>query len=421
MNFCTHRCQKQHLTEKWRKATDSDRVVLFPYPFRGTALRRGNPFNPHTNIHVYYVVTTFSTYGETEICLKMPQQTGTEAKLTTKQLIPATHTGRASSFPPFSSFHTVPEAGAQPGLLRLPMPKPTSARKRCKTTGYGAKGASARHTSAGARYHCQAAFRELLQRRVRGTQCLAGYGQENYALRVIFTDLPRAGSTQLRRLQPRPWRLPPPHTPPCPCPLTERPKPAPSDTPPPPPPPRAPRRHRHHHPPGGRRLLAGGFTWLLPPPLGPQQREVAVGPQPAEQLHQQRQEGAARQRQAEPAAPRHSRPPPPRLLPSPLSGPRPDGSRPCCLQASACPTAAQCRPLPRLPFHPLSPPGRGRQLRTAPPPAPPLRSPAPRRPRREPPGRRGWWVRRPPGAVRSQGCGDKRRLCGGEGPHVTGG
>lgn len=175
-------------------------------------------------------------------------------------------------------------------------------------------------------------------------------------------QLPRSGSAELRQLQPRPSPLLPPHTLPFPFPSRSAPNP-PSATPLPAPgtPPLTP---------PSWRPLAGRFTWLLPLPLGPQQREVAVGPQPAQQLHQQDQEGAARQRQAERTAPRHDGPllPPPAAPAAPLSGPRRGGSRPRCLK----PAPASSSPPPAAPSTPFPRRARASKLRIAarPPPRP---------------------------------------------------
>lgn len=187
-------------------------------------------------------------------------------------------------------------------------------------------------------------------------------------------QLPGVGSTELRRLQPRPWgALSSPHTPPPPSPHggpRTRPRPH--------------RAHRPRSPPGGRRPLAGAFTWLLPPPLGPQQREVAVGPQTAQQQRQQGQEGSARHHQARHAGLRHGLPLPPRPSRAPLSRPRRCGSRPPLPEASACPTAAApaSSPPPASSSTPFPHTGR---LRFVPRPGPALRRFPPR------PGPVGGW------------------------------
>lgn len=127
----------------------------------------------------------------------------------------------------------------------------------------------------------------------------------------------------------------------------------------------------------------GSITWLLPPPLGPEQREVPVGPEPAQQ---QRQQGPSRQRQAQRAPPRHRRRTAAHPHGAPLSG--------------AAPAArSQRRPPPRLPPAFPSLPFPSSPVPSLPFPSP-LRCAGPRSP---------------------QGCGDKRRLCGAEAERAAAG
>lgn len=165
-----------------------------------------------------------------------------------------------------------------------------------------------------------------------GKRCFWGYFGRSHK---PAGEVPRAASTALRRLQPRPWDPSSSHTPPSPFPSPSAPKPSP-DT-------------------------RGGFTWLLPPPLGPQQREVALGPQPAAQ---QGQQDAARQRQPQRAAPRHGRRRPP-LRPPLYRGSDAAGAAPAA-RSQRLPHGSAAPASSRLPFHPFSPAGRGGQLRSAP-------------------------------------------------------
>lgn len=268
----------------------------------------GNPVSPSiNNIHVYFTVNTSDSPVNAGSAWRPQNRLEQQLNKATKPLVPATRARYPRPFPSLPpTLCPVLSSSAGPCQDR------ELAQKLCKTKSR-ARGAFLRAASP-----APGAPRAL--------------SRLNYTFGGCLWTTPRDSWCHQRPCAPRHPLLP-------------------SAPRPPPAPPRCPH---------AGALLAGGITWLLPPPLGPEQREVPVGPEPAQQLHQQRQESPSRQRQAQRAPPRHGR----RSAPA--------SRRPFI---GAAPAAhSQRRPPPRLPAF----------LPSLPPPCPPsLPSPLGRR---SPPG-----------------------------------